>query len=442
MATTGLAGIVMAGVAVACAGGGGSSATAPPMPQPSPTRIPLGPIAHVVIIVQENRTPDNLFQGLAGADISKTGVDYEGQTVALHPESLTGHYDPPHGHADFLRDYNNGEMNGWDKGMKQDQHLEPFGYAPMSEVYPYHEMAAQYAFADHMFQSNEGPSFPAHLYLISGSAAVTPKPFLVADDPRNKYTGGATAAGCDAPKGAVVLTIDPKNASAGPTPFPCFDPLVLSDLLDAKHVSWRYYQNHNGGGLWQAFDAVRHVRYGPDYANVIWPQTNLLADIANGRLANVTWVIPNSQWSDHAGDRSGKGPAWVAAIVNAIGQSGYWKSSAIFLVWDDWGGWYDHVKPPIDNYYELGFRVPLVVISPYAKRGYVSKAQHEFGSILAFTEEAFGIPKGSLGTTDGRADDLHDAFDFSQAPRAFVHVNAPPFKPTAMDYAHAGDEDP
>ncbi|MBV8067865.1 MAG: hypothetical protein JO113_07800 [Candidatus Eremiobacteraeota bacterium] len=441
MSITSFAAIVIAGLAVACAGGG-SAVTAPPMPQPSPSRIPSGPITHVVIIVQENRTPDFLFQGLPGADISKTAVDYEGQTVVLHPESLTGAYDPPHGYPNFVRDYNNGKMNGWDERLKQSQHLRPFGYAPASEVYPYHDMAAQHAFADHMFQSNEGPSFPAHLYLISGSAAVTPKPFLVEDDPHSSVNGGATSGGCDAPKAAFVLTIDPKNAAPGPTPFPCFDPIVLSDLLDARHVSWRYYQNNKGGGLWQPFDAVRHVRYGPDYVNVIAPQTQVLTDIASDRLANVTWVIPNSKWSDHAGNRSAEGPAWVAAIVNALGQSRYWKSCAIFITWDDWGGWYDHVKPNLYNHYELGFRVPLIVVSPYAKRGYVSKVQHEFGSILAFTEEAFGIPKGSLQTTDLRADDLSDAFDFGQAMRGFTPIKAPPFSPSPIDYQHAGDEDP
>ncbi len=99
------------------------------------------------------------------------------------------------------------------------------------------------------------------------------------------------------------------------------------------------------------------------------------------------------------------------------------------MTWDDWGGWYDHVPPPIINRYELGFRVPLLVISPYAKRGYVSKVTHEFGSILAFSEEAFGIPKGALKATDRRADDLMDGFDFTQGPRAFVPIKAPPFYP-------------
>jgi phospholipase C len=110
-------------------------------------------------------------------------------------------------------------------------------------------------------------------------------------------------------------------------------------------------------------------------------------------------------------------------VVNAIGQSQYWNSTVIFVTWDDWGGWYDHVKPAQYNSYELGLRVPLIVISPYAKTHYVSHVQHEFGSILKFTEETFGL--GSLGTTDVRSDDLSDCFNFGQAPQRFIPISAP-----------------
>jgi phospholipase C len=389
------------------------------------------PIRHVVIIFQENRTPDYLFQGLRGADISNVGIDSKGKTVPLRPISLAAGYDLGHGHFHFETDYNNGKMNGFDKFLPPQLHLRPFGYAPMSEVKPYHDMATQYVFGDHMFQSNQGPSFPAHLYIVSGTASDDSlSPYHVASNSYDSESHDHALAGCDARKLTVVDTIDPSNGSAGRSVFPCFDPVVLSDFLDRKGVSWRYYQNNSSAGIWHAFDAVRHVRYSPDYKNVIVPSPKVLKDIAQGRLAGVSWVIPGDAWSDHAGRASTtKGPSWVAAIVNAIGESQYWKSTAIFVTWDDWGGWYDHVKPPIDNYYELGFRVPLLVISPYAKRGYVSRAQHEFGSILAFSEETFGIPKGSLGTTDRRADDLMDAFDFTQHPRVFKHITAPKFNP-------------
>jgi phospholipase C len=157
-----------------------------------------------------------------------------------------------------------------------------------------------------------------------------------------------------------------------------------------------------------------------------------LQDVAKGTLANVTWVVPSSVNSDHAGGiNSVGGPDWVASIVNAIGQSQFWSSTAIFITWDDWGGWYDHVAPPQLDSMGLGFRVPLIVVSPYAKHGYVSHVQHEFGSFLKFSEETFNLP--SLGLIDVRADDLADCFDFTQAPQAFHGVQT---KLHATDFLH------
>jgi phospholipase C len=398
------------------------------------------PIRHVIIIFQENRTPDNLFQGVPGADIAMSARDSHDQIVRLRPVSLAAAYDLDHTHAAFVQDYDRGSMDGFDKTFPPKYHLRPFGYAPMSEVKPYFEMATQYVFADHMFQSNQGPSLPAHLYIITGTAEASDT-YHVAGNPRDRVTHRGIVGGCDAPKDAVVNTFDPNEGVPGPWVFPCFDRSTLSDFLDAKGVSWRYYQHRLGPGLWEAFDAIKHIRYGRDYANVVTPSTRIFDDIKSNRLAGVSWVMPHGPWSDHTGPGSTSlGPAWVAAIVNAVGESSYWNSTAIFITWDDWGGWYDHVKPPILNYLELGFRVPLVIVSPYAKRGYVSKVHHEFGSILAFTEETFGIPKGSLESTDVRADDLKDAFDFHQHPRPFKDIPAPPFDPGPN--TQPADEDP
>ena len=438
-------GLAIGAILVGCGGQSRLVAPLPPSGFPLQSQLQMDAlparIKHVVIIVQENRTPDYLFHGLRGADIAKTGVDSRGQTVPLQPVSLAAGYDLPHGHGAFVTDYDNGKLDGFDKGFPWSKRMRPFGYAPMSEARPYHEMATQYVFADHMFQSNEGPSFPAHLYLISGRATdPSLRPYIVSANPQDSiYHGNPN--GCDSYKTSYVQTIDPRDGSAGPTPFPCFDPPVLSDLLEAKGTSWAFYQQGGGPGLWHPYDAVRHVRFGDDFRDIYWPSKRVLRDVAAGKLAGVTWVMPADTWADHAGRHSTTmGPSWVAAIVNAVGESKYWESTAIFVTWDDWGGWYDHVKPPIDNHYELGFRVPLIVISPYARRGYVSKRQHEFGSILAFTEEAFGILKGSLGSTDQRADDLRDAFDFTRPPRKFVQIKAPPF--VAVENQHSADEDP
>ena len=420
--------LVLAG----CGGGGGSSPGAPP-PGVTPTPLPTGtPVAHaikhVVIIFQENRTVDNLFNGFPGADTVQSGQNSSGQTVALQPIDIAAPFDLDHSHHGFTTEFAGGAMNGFDRvgtsacSTCPAPDVRAYGYVPQSETQPYWQMARQYAFADRMFQTNEGPSFPAHQYIVSGtSLASASSPLLAAENP-NVPGGATTTAGCDAPAGTTVALIDPASGDESQHTAKCFEHPVLFDLLDTHGVSWRYYQPRIGAGLWYAPDAIQHIRNGPDYANVITPSTTIISDIQGGTLPQVSWVIPTAAASDHAKSTDGTGPAWVASVVNAIGASKYWSDTAIFITWDDWGGWYDHVKPQQFNAYELGFRVPLIVVSPYAKPAYVSHVQHEFGSILKFTESTFGL--GTLGYTDARADDLSDCFDFAQQPVAFRPIQA------------------
>ena len=145
----------------------------------------------------------------------------------------------------------------------------------------------------------------------------------------------------------------------------------------------------------------------------------MLTDIATGKLAQVTWIVPAFNNSDHPGAPP-QGPDWVATIVNAIGRSKYWSSTTIFIAWDDWGGFYDHVPPPQTDDMGLGFRVPVIVVGPYAKRGYVSHVTHEASGFLRYTEEIFHLP--SLGTRDTSADDFHDCFDYTQQPAPFSPI--------------------
>jgi phospholipase C len=395
------------------------------------------PVRHVIIIFQENRTPDNLFQGLKGADIASSGLNALGQTVPLHPVSLTAKYDLSHKHSGFLIEYQAGNMDGWslEKSSRGCKRLEKatcaYGYVPASENRPYMMMARQYAFSDRMFQSNQGPSYPSHQFIVSGDAAALPQsPLEVSSNPLDGPGFHGSGGGCDAPPHERVDLIN-QSGFQRESVYPCFDRPVLSDLVDAKGLTWRYYQEGKGQGLWKAFDSIRHVRYGPDYANVVSPPDTVLSDIRHGNLADVVWVMPRGHDSDHSGSGFGGGPSWVAAVVNAIGKGKYWDTSAVLVSWDDWGGWYDHVKPPLLNSYELGFRVPLLVISPYPKRGYVSHVRHDFGSLLRFTEETFGL--GSLETTDATSDNLRDCFDFAQPPRRFHRIPAPPYSPNTSD---------
>jgi phospholipase C len=177
------------------------------------------------------------------------------------------------------------------------------------------------------------------------------------------------------------------------------------------------------------------VRNGPEWGtNVSMPETNIFNDISGDSLPAVSWVIPEDQNSDHIGDGDvDDGPAWVASVVNALGQSSYWNSTAIVVLWDDWGGLYDNAAPAClsksqcrDDQGGLGFRVPMIVVSPYAKLGkssqpgYISPTQYEFASILKYIENNFGL--GSLGTTDKRATSIIDCFNYNQKPRAFATI--------------------
>jgi phospholipase C len=378
------------------------------------------------VIFQENRTPDNLFHGLPNADIANSGLNSDGQTIPLAQVSLATDYDPNHSHESFVLMYDKGKMDGADKipvfckpGATDcpAPNLQ-FAYVNPSEVAPYFQMAERYTFADRMFQTNQGPSFPAHQFIISGTSAPTATSNLFAAE---NPGGGSGGTGCTAPTGQLVALIDP-TGDESQKQYPCFEHPALVDLLDSKKLTWRYY-TPSAGSIWTGPNAIHHLRLGPDWANdVILQQTQVLTDIAGGNLAAVTWVIPDGKASDHALATDGSGPSWVASIVNAIGNSPYWSNTAIFITWDDWGGWYDHVAPQIINSYEYGFRVPLIVVSPYAKSAYVSHVTHDFGSILKFIEQNFGLP--SLGYADAPADNLSDCFDFSQTPLTFQTIPA------------------
>jgi phospholipase C len=426
--------------------GGVASNDQPPPPPP-------GKINHVVIIFQENRTPDNLFHDpvliARGADIASSGVNSSGQTIQLTPTSLVTPYDLGHSHRAFLAQWNNGAMDGADNVQvscpPDDPNCAPpnpwFQYVQASEVQPYFTLAETYTFGDRMFQTNQGPSFPAHQYIISGSSAISEKSkFSVSENP----TQTDQQAGCIAPPSAFVKIIDTTNFDPGSnetqTIYPCFERPTLTDRLDEKSIDWKYYAPV-AGSIWTGPNAIEHL-CGPNAPppnatacvgetwtkHVVISRTQVLTDISAGKLPAVSWVIPTNRTSDHAKGNDGSGPSWVASVVNAIGTSQYWKDTAIIITWDDWGGWYDHVPPPlIHNSYELGLRVPLIVVSPYAKPAYISHVTHDFGSILKFVEKTFSLPEidPAVDYADSRADDLSDCFDFNQTPLTFTPIPAP-----------------
>jgi phospholipase C len=385
-------------------------------------------IKHIIVIVQENRTVDDLFQFLPGARTQSWGYNSKHQQVALQSALLTAPYDIRHNHRkSWETEYNGGAMDGFDKDHSncRDARACPppgeraYGYVPKSDVQPYYDMAEAYAFADEMFQTSQGPSLPAHQYIVSGtSSSYDGSDLRVAEDP------GHQLGGCDSPSKTKVRVISENGSENHMRIFPCFNRSSIFTLLDAAGISWKYYQNGTGAGLWHAVDALKPIwqKRAEYQANVVSPPPTVLTDISGGKLASVVFVTPTAKASDHAGVTDGTGPSWVASVVNAVGKSQYWNSTAVVVTWDDWGGWYDHVKPTVRNSYELGFRVPLIVVSPYAKKGFVSHVPYEFGSILKFIEKTFGL--ASLGTTDQNANDLTNCFDFRSSPRPFAQIRA------------------
>ncbi|MBV8373179.1 MAG: hypothetical protein JOY69_07945 [Candidatus Eremiobacteraeota bacterium] len=417
--------LAAAGMA-ACGGSGGASGGGMVAPPVTATSTPAAAhIDHVVIVIQENRSFDNFFATFPGAEGTRYGRMHTGARVRLASGPLATR-DLSHAYSTWVKDYDNAKMDGFDTSLfttGQQAGKYPYRYVDPSDIAPYWTMAHEYVLADHMFQTQGSGSFTAHQDLIAGGTAINSHESLI-DYP------SLAPWGCDAPAGTVtqLITADHQYLHRG-GPFPCLDYPTVRDLLDAAKVSWKYYTpslNRGGssGRLWNAFDAIRAVRYSSEWShNVSSPNTNVFRDIARRKFPAVSWVIPDAANSDHPGGTATGGPSWVASIVNAIGESPYWNTSAVIVVWDDWGGLYDHVAPPQLDYQGLGFRVPCLIVSPYARSGYVSHTQYEFASILKFIEDNWAL--GRINSYDRRANSIVDAFDFSQPARAFKRIPAP-----------------
>ena len=386
-----------------------------------------GKITHVIYVVQENRSFDNLFQGYPGADTVSEGKNSSGQTIALQPLSLSRVYQIDHSaNAMFEACNGTGKLPGTNCQMNGFNNEESYGgptnpqyvYVPHSESQPYFDMAHEWVVGDRMFQSHLDESFVSHQYAIAAQAQSS------VDLPASLIWG------CAGGSYDTVPTIT-QDRNYGTQQRACFDYTTLGDELDAAKLSWRFYAvryNKDGGGnggTWSGYQAVKHIFRGPDWkADVITPNWKFITDVRAGKLANFTWITPECAESDHNECGGGFGPSWVAAIVNTVGKSKFWNSTAIFVQWDDWGGLYDHVPPPFEDYDGNGFRVPLLVISPFAKRDYVSHVQFETASVLRFAEDLYGLPQ--MAAADARANSpAGDCFNFSQKPRPFVPIKAP-----------------
>lgn len=475
------------------------------------TLTPAFPTAlkNVVVIVQENRTPDNLFHFLTPLctqntttcipgpvtsscyDVSNCGLSNQSGTVL--PVTLTGvpmkgSVDPNHSHTGFVNmcDADSSGNCRNDQAYKTSSNSYAFVKNQAVTNYdgsaghlldPYLTFAQNYGWANFMYQTNQGPSYPAHQFLFSGTSALSAADDTAATFVSENFSGG-TGSGCLASAGTIghILSPNPGGTSC-PSGCTCFYgntvqecPVTnvltgsvgsfcvlppasgghksMAGLLDPAGISWKYYAP-SAGSIWTAPNAIKNIcepaldatgklfcngtewNAKVDVANL---GTDILTDIAGCNLSQVSWVIPNGTWSDHAGSTDIYGPSWVAAIINAIGNStctdaagnSYWKDTAIIVTWDDWGGWSDNQPavilspgPPCASTncpgdYQYGFRVPLLVVSAYTPSGYINNTTHDFGSILRMIEDLNGL--GRLGFADSRASsDLVNFFSLTTA---------------------------
>ena len=342
------------------------------------------PIDHIIILYEENRSFDNYFGTYPGAKGFNPNVALPvspGSRVTVSPfhlASLTTH-DLSHAHTAAIVAMDGGKMDGFVYAEKSNLTM---GYYDYRDIPYYWDYASKFVLCDNFFTSELEPSLPNHLFLIAGQSG-------------GLYENADTFS---------------------------LDILVIMDELESHGVSWKYYYNgasgYNKEGLWNPLPGIKSFKDNPSRLANMAPNGRFLQDLQNGSLASVVWVMPLSDESEHPPANVDVGEHYIVNLVNAVMQSKYWSSSAIFMTWDDYGGWYDHVAPPQLDSFGLGFRTPCLVISPYAKEGFIDHQQNDFCSILKFIETRYDL--SSLTLRDANANNMIEVFDFNQQPRALL----------------------
>jgi phospholipase C len=409
-------------VLAACGGGGKSTptiakSTAPPV---------LGnPYHHIVVVIQENRSFDNMFAGakltrVLTPDVETTLTGYNNvcgdsqnvttcTPVPLVPTGFESGFDPDHSHASLVEECNTKQptpvptgttspclMNGFQSAHGDGP--QTYAFLPPAEIMPYVRLANSYGIADHFFSPGLAPSFPGHVFLVAGLGP--------ADDPNSSPWG------CYEPPTDHALLFN------GQAPWPCYSLPSIASELDSANVTWKYYtgegENPPAGwdGLVIGYAAISSIFNSAEYQAKVVPRSQFFTDAVQNNqctLPNVSWITPNGNASDHPSfDDSADGPYWVATIYETIAQSPCYADTAMIVLWDDSGGWYDHVPPPyvltspppgFAGYRDIvvGMRVPLIFIAPNAVAN-VSKTPRDFGAVLAFIEKNYGL--NTLGGED------------------------------------------
>ena len=365
------------------------------------------PIKHVVFLIKENRTFDNLFGTYPGADGVSVGMDQGMRRPLRRGTDGATPGDIPHCYWCSILAWNGGRMDDFDQGDHGD-----WAYTQLRarQLPNYWHWAEENVLFDNFFASAWGPSFPNHLYTIAAQSGGA------RDNPRRRGFFSNTF-GCDAPEEQVAEVYDAEgNVVEVP---PCFDFMTEGDLLNEAGVPWAYYAatEQQRGYIWNAYSSIRRYRERPsNWARHIRPVDDIVDDIEAGALPPVTWITPRFELSEHPEYSFCHGENWSTEVINALMEAPTWDSTAIFLTWDDYGGFYDHVPPPQVDDFGFGIRVPMMVLSPYAKQGKVSSELGEFSSVLRFIEDNWGLTQ--LTKRDKQATPMLSAFDFEQEPRA------------------------
>ena len=356
-------------------------------------------IQHIVFIIKENRSFDHYFGTFPGANGATTAVLSTGQVIPMyHAPDLLPH-DISHDWPALIADSDYGKMDHFDADPSCPENgiLMCAAQLTQADLPNYFAYATQFVLADNAFPSIKGSSFPNHVYSIAASSGG-----IIS-------TGAISTAGCEAPSGITNIFMDQFGNTS--LIYPCIDIQTLGDLLTAAGVSWKSYAPSHTG--WNAYIAINHIRNTEQWTEHIVPYTNFTNDALQGNLPSVSWLVSNHE-GEHPVASSCYGENWTVDQINAIMEGPDWNSTAIFLVWDEGGGFYDHVPPPTLDMFGLGPRVPMIIISPYAISGKISHTLYEFASVLKFIEERFDLP--NLTERDAEANDLTDAFNFNQSP--------------------------
>jgi phospholipase C len=364
-------------------------------------------LKHIVFVLLENRTFDNVFGRFPGADGATTASVPGLGTLALRHAPPFGWHDIDHEYLSALTAVDRGKMDGFARIPGGDLNGDLMAYQQFDEadIPNLWRYAQRFTLGDHMFSSVVGPSFPNHLYSVAAQSGgvVT-----------NVQDNLASGWGCDSSPGAFTQRLDSTGrlVRAGT----CFTFPSMADVLERLKVPWAYYAaaQPDLGYLFSPLDAFRSIRDTSLWTTRVKDQQSFERDARAGRLPAFSWVTPTFVQSGHPPFAICTAENWFVSKMNALMAGPDWASTAVFLVWDDFGGFYDHVPPPSVDRFGLGPRVPLLVISPYAKRGYVSHTTYSFESVLKTAEEIYNLPP--LSARDRQAHDLLDAFNFTQRP--------------------------